>query len=325
MTKRAVVQTLAWATVLMFTRSASAQVLNFAASGNDLRTPQQVESFRADRPSPKFPAGSGVWAVMFVDPRQVNVGNFSSGHLQTPPDQVKPLKVTVSLLNEHGNFDDLYVAPLQIQDPSTDHILFPVLPDADDPKLPGFEQLMTRLEQHKKGVPLQVKVRVDSNDPKFWTQNGFILDETHGLGRYQAWLDARAAGRHKAELAQLPARTQAVRAYRSVRADRKVEADAKKWWAANFTGGQKLQGVKTCSDLILVKDRYGLPSEKQWCVLYTYKGNGKCWAMMRRLSYRRVGANTYDTQFVDSTYASMHLPVGKEQFDGAREYELSCK
>ena len=129
------------------------------------------------------------------------------------------------------------------------------------------------------------------------------------------------------ERAHIGPRTKAVHAYRSVRSDAKLEADARKWWKTHVTGGQVLEGVKTCSELILLHDpRYhDVISEKQACVLYTYKGNGKCWAQMRRLSYRRLGKDTYDTNLVDSTYATMHVPVGDEQFDGAREYEIGCK
>jgi hypothetical protein len=308
----------------LFAREASAQVMNFTADPDDLKQP---DKFRADRGANQtFPAGSAVWMTLFVNADQRTVGNFAAGKMGATPADQPSVKVTVSLLNQYKNFDELFSVdvPIAPANMNADNMILPIIADNYDPSFPGFDNLITRLELHKKGVPLQVKVRVESKDPQFWSQNGFFLDESHGLGRFQAWIDQKHGALQKLDAAKIPARTHAVRAFRSMKNDTRFEADALAWFKTH-TGGRALDGVKVCSDLIIVRDQFGFPSEKQLCALYTYEANHKCWAQMRRLSYRRVGKDTYDKDVVDSTYDTMHIPVGDEQFVGAREYEISCK
>jgi len=307
----------------LVTADASAQVvLNFTDHVPSMKS-IEPELLREHPQNPTFAAGNGIYAVLNLANVGNTVGDWAHG--------------TVRVIVDVGNgtdFDPLYMKdyPVSPEQGATSVTVVPVLPDQPDHTFPGYDQLMRMLAAPHRDPKVLFRVRLegaDADSNHSFAVSGFYYDTTAGLGRYAAWnkdeQGKRASANRAYEDAHIIPRTKAVRAYRSVRSDAKIEADARRWWKSHVTGGQVLQGVKTCSDLILVRDQLGVLSEKQSCVLYTYKGGGKCWAQMRRLSYRRLGKDTYDTNLVDSTYATMHVPVGGEELDGAREYEIGCK
>ena len=169
----------------------------------------------------------------------------------------------------------------------------------------------------------------DGEDPAVFTQNGFYIDTPDGLGRYGEWLAARGAAADVAnadfEQKHLAARSAFVKNYRSLKTDPKFQADVRKWWADKVPGSALLSSKVCSDDYIIFRDNLGFVSEKQLCALVTYKSGNQCFVMTRRLSYRRIGRDTFENDVVDATYANQSLPADAgESFSGGHPYAIDC-
>jgi hypothetical protein len=208
-------------------------------------------------------------------------------------------------------------------------IVMNIIPDKPDGTQP-FNQLLDMISAHKGPNPILLRVKIASGDGSaHFSQNGFYLDVADGLGRYGEWLSQRTSAATTAnndfEQLHFRPRTAFVANYRSLRSDPKFTADVRKWWS-DKAGGSTLLSTKTCSDdYIIMRDNLGIVTEKQLCALVTYKSGTKCFAMMRRFSYRRLGRDTFENELVDATYANQSLPADEgETFSGAHPYEIAC-
>ena len=307
---------------------ARAQTLNFT---NDL---SRATGSKADRGLLKdrqdivhFPAGSSVWAVLYVP----SAGFVDINAFTGMPQGGGALRQTVEMATQSGGWNLVSSELIDVQANlgTGKSIVMNIIPDKPDSSQP-FNQLLNMIAAQKGPNPILLRVKFASGDGSAsYTQNGFYLDIADGLGRYGEWLTQRGAATKTAndnfEQQHFRPRTEFVRNYRSLRSDPKFAADVRKWWS-DKGGGSPLLSTKTCSDdYIIVRNNLGAVTEKQLCALVTYKSGTKCFAMMRRFSYRRLGKDTFENELVDATYANQRLPADEgETFSGAQPYEIAC-
>ena len=307
--------------------NAEAQTLNFTNELSHAAGPQGDDNLLKDRPDTvHFPAGSAVWSVLYVRPGGFADINAFSGR----PQGGGALRKVVEMANRSGGWD---LVSSQLVDVPADlgkrtSIVATIIPDKPDGSQP-FNQLLDMIAAHKGSNPILMRVKFENGeDPSQFTQNGFYLDVTDGLGRYGEWLAQRngAANAAHADFEQqhLGPRSAFVSGYRSRRSDPRFVADVHKWWADKV--GSPLLSTKVCSDdYIVMRNNVGIVTEKQLCALVTYRSGKQCFAMVRRFSYRRIGRDTFENEVVDATYADQRLPADEgESFAGAQPYEITC-
>ena len=306
---------------------AEAQTLNFTNEMNHTTGPQVDRDLFKDRPDTvHFPAGSAVWAVLWVRPAGFADINAFSGR----PQGGGALRKVVEMANRSGGWD-LVVSKLG--DVSAElgpkqSLVSTIIPDKPDGSQ-SFNQLLDMIAAHKGNSPILMRVKFENGeDPSQFTQNGFYLDVTDGLGRYGEWIAQRTAATNAAhadyEQEHLKPRSEFVKGFRSRRTDPKFVADVHKWWSDKV--GSALLSTKVCSDDYNVfRNNFGVVLEKQLCALITYKSGNQCFAMVRRFSYRRMGSDSFENEVVDSTYAEQRMPAdGDESFFGGHPYEITC-
>jgi hypothetical protein len=312
----------------LWTFSAAAQTLNFTNDLSLATGPTADRGLLLDRPdTPHFPAGSAIWAVLYVPPAGFTSINDFSGM----PQGGGAIRKTVEMANRSGGWD---LVSSELLGVAADlgprkSITISVIPDQPNASQP-FNQFLDMVSARKGQSSILMRVKFESGaDPAHYTQNGFYLDTADGLGRYGEWLAQRGAASNAAnadfEQQHMRARSAFVKNYRSLKSDSKFIADVRRWWSAKG-GGAPLQSAKVCSDeFIVMRDSLGFVTEKQLCALVTYKSGGQCFAMMRRFSYRRVGKDSFDSDIVDATYANQSLPADEgEAFAGAHPYQIDC-
>jgi hypothetical protein len=307
--------------------SARAQILNFTNDSSLTNGPKADKGLLKDRPDAvHFPAGSAVWAVLYVP----TAGFADINEFSGKPQGGGALRKTVEMANLSGGWNilssELLDVPANLGTGKS--IVLPIIPDKPDSTQP-FNLLLDMISAHKGPTPILMRVKIESGEnPRQYSQNGFYLDISDGLGRYGEWLTQRGAAINTAndafEQQHLRPRSAFVANYRSLRSDPKFVADVRRWWSDKVGG--PLLSVKVCSDnYILFRDNIGLVTDKQLCALITYKSGAKCFAMMRRFSYPRVGRETFASEVEDATYANQSLTADEgENFSGAHPYEIEC-
>jgi hypothetical protein len=307
---------------------ARAQILNFTNDFSQAKGPKADRGLLKDRPDTvHFPAGSAVWAVLYVP----SAGFADINEFTGMPQGGGALRKTVEMATQSGGWNlissELIDVPANLG--TGESIVIKIIPDKPDSSQP-FNQLLDMIAAHKGPTPILLRVKIASGDGSaHFTQNGLYLDVADGLGRYGEWLAQRAAAANTAnndfEQKHFQPRTAFVTNYRSLRSDPKFVSDVRKWWS-DKGGGSTLLSTKTCSDdYIIMRNELGAVTEKQLCALVTYKSGTKCFAMMRRFSYRRIGKDTFENELVDATYANQSLPADEgETFSGAHQYEIAC-
>ena len=301
---------------------AQAQVLNFT---NDVHQAQTDKGLLQDRPdTAHFPSGSAIWAVLYVP--SANINAFSGR-----PQGGGAIRKTIEMANRSGGWDlvssELVNVPAELG--TRRSIVSPIIPDKPDDSQ-SFNQLLTMIAAKKgtKSILMRVKLE-DGEDPAVFAQNGFYLDIADGLGRYGDWLAQRGAASTAAnadfEQQHLAARSAFVKNYRSLKSDSKFLADVHKWWNDKVPGTPLLSSKVCSDDYIIFRDNLGFVTDKQLCVLVTYKSGTQCFAETRRFSYRRVGKDAFENDVVDATYANQSLPADQgESFSGAHPYAIDC-
>jgi hypothetical protein len=301
---------------------AQAQVLNFT---NDLHAAQTDKGLLQDRPDTiHFPSGSAVWAVLYIPNADVNA--FSGR-----PQGGGAIRKTVEMANRSGGWDlvssELVNVPAELGTHKS--IVSNIIPDKPN-DTQQFNQLLDMISARKgaKSILMRVKLE-DGEDPAVFSQNGFYLDTAEGLGRYGEWLAQRGAAADAANAAfeqqHFASRSAFVKNYRSLKTDSKFLADVRKWWSDKVPGSPLLSSKVCSADYIIFRDNLGFVSEKQLCALVTYKNGNQCFVMTRRLSYRRVGRDTFENDVVDATYANQSLQADAgESFSGGQPYAIDC-
>jgi hypothetical protein len=307
---------------------AGAQTLNFANSLAQVTGPTADRGLLLDRPDTvHFPAGSAVWAVLYVPP----AGFESINEFADMPQGGGSIRRTVEMANRSGGWDPVSseLVPILPDLGTRKSIAFNIIPDQPNDTQP-FNQLLSMIAAHKGQTSILMRVKIESgNDPSHFATNGFYLDTANGLGRYGEWLAQRSAASAAAnadfEQQHLRPRSAFVKNYRSVRTDPKFLADVRKWWTDKVPGTPLLSARVCSDDYIIFRDNLGFVTDKQSCALITYKSGTQCFAEIRRFSYRRVGRDTFENQVVDATYANQQLPADEgESFSGAQPYEIDC-
>ena len=308
--------------------NAPAQTLNFTNNLNFATGPQADRGLLKDQPeTAHFPAGSAIYAVLYVTPAGFRDINAFSG----APEGGGALRVTVEMATKGGGWD---LVSSRLVDVSADlgtrrSIVLPIIPDKPDDSS-QFNQLLDMISAHKGPAPILMRVKIANGvDGASYAQNGFFLDVASGLGRYGDWLAQRTANQKDAtadfERKHLKPRTDFVRAYHSLPSNPKFISDVGKWWVEK-AGGSRLLSTKICSDgYVIFRDSLGVISERQLCALITYKSGSQCFATIRRFSYRRIGQDQFDTSVVDATYENQSIPADPgATFSGGQPYQIEC-
>jgi len=324
---RIVNRLLMMATCALCMTAAHAQVLNFTSDINLTTGPSADRGLLKDRPDTvHFPAGSAVYAVLYPPSAGYADINAFSGK----PQGGGALRKTIEMANGSGGWN---MVSSGLEDVPADlgtrkSIVLQIIPDQPNDSQ-QFNQLLTMIAAHKGTGPILMRVKIEGGDaPQQFTQNGFYLDTSDGLGRYGEWLAQRGAAANAANAAfeqqHLRPRTAFVANYRSLQTDPKFVADVRRWWTEK-TGGPLLSAKVCSADTIVLRNGFGIVTEKRLCALVTYKSGNQCFAMIRLFSYRRMGADTFDNDLVDATYADLSLPADQgESFSGAHPYEIAC-
>ena len=151
---------------------AHAQTLNFTNDFSLAKGPQADPRLLQDRPdTAHFPAGSAIWAVVYVPSSGfVDINAFSG-----KPQGGGALRKTVEMANGSGGWNivssELLDVPANLGTGKS--IVVQIIPDKPNASQP-FNQLLDMISAHKGPDPILMRVKIEGgDDPSHFTRNGF--------------------------------------------------------------------------------------------------------------------------------------------------------
>ena len=296
-----------------------AQDIIFVNDANKLKDMSALKAPATNEDIPVFKGGDPVYVVMKSGKGLSDVGSAAG---QKNGERV--IHVIWSFYNQNKEWTDLSskdvtVPPDQLKNKN---FSFTLIPDAYDLNFPGSESFISSPILNQK-LKLFFKVRLDSDArPKgftqdFYTQSGFFIDLTGGLGRCADWKTSYAdilkqkeaqklaedqkiaeekalQSQKKAELDRT-ARTDYILGCKSRRTDPDLESDMKTFLERDGTRTVTAVGLRM-PDYEIVRNALGAVLRKtiDTTVLFKLKSNGEYRIRWESYGYEFLGGSVFN-------------------------------